>query len=145
MVFGKFSIIFAVFIITASFMILFNTAYAQANATPCDTSAQVMPNPLNKSGLGKDLLGTKTSKCLSSSSVNSFLYSKFLGYAIKTIFRLAAGLAVLFLVYYAAMYFFAAKADISDKALSGIIFTIVGLIIMILARAIVSVVVNIQI
>lgn len=75
---------------------------------------------------------------------NTYIYEEFIPHFIKTLLNWGAGIAVLMLVL-AGIMFLAAGAiseDLRNKALKLIVFTIVGLLVMILARAIVSIVEN---
>jgi hypothetical protein len=75
---------------------------------------------------------------------NTYVYEKFIPYFIKTLLNWGAGIAVLMLVFAGVVYLGAAgyQDGLKEKMIKLMMFTVTGLLVMILARAIVSIVEN---
>jgi hypothetical protein len=125
-----FSILLALF--------LFSTTGASSFAEN-DTATRI-PDVLE--GQCNNLLGCEHN--LNPGVKNTYIYEEFIPHFIKTLLNWGAGIAVLMLVFAGVMYLAAGaiSEDLRNKALKLIAFTIVGLLVMILARAIVSIVEN---
>ena len=110
---------------------------ANTGATPC------VNNPLF--GINnEDLLGSDNfTQCLDPGVDKTYAYKYLIPYIIKKILEIGAGVAVLMIVYSGILYL-SIGIDTEQKgtATKNIIFEILGLLIMILARAIVSIVEN---
>jgi len=99
-------------------------------------------NPLN-GVIGDDLLGSKEMKegCLQAGIKETYTYKKFIPYFIRILFTIATGIAVLMLVYYGIMFLTRGdEEDARSSAAKGIAYTLLGLLVMILSRAIVSII-----
>jgi len=107
------------------------------------TKCQGLTNPLY--GVkNKDLLGSNISQeCLESGVENTFAYRKIIPYVIKRLLEIGSGIAVLMIVYSGILDLtMVGDEEQWKKAAKNILFVILGLFVMILARVLVSIIEN---
>ena len=90
-----------------------------------------------------DLLGIRDEACLEPGIEKTFTYQNLIPYIIKRLLEIGSGIAVLMLVYSGILFLaMGSEEEMRTKAIKNIMYSLTGLAVMILSRAIVSIVEN---
>ena len=132
-------------LVFATLLILLTGIFSVSYAEDSSTGGTKIPNPLYDIG-NENLLGEEeesSSPYLDKGVTETFAYKTLIPVVIKRILELGAGVAVLMLVYSGFMFLTAgANAEMRTKQGKNIAYAILGLFIMMLSRAIVSIIEN---